>query len=156
MKKRLILLMAAAALTGAKAEAQTAVASAGGEAGTMSFTVGQPFVAPATSNAGSIAPGVQQAYNITVVDGIENKQITLEADVYPNPVSDLLTLKVGNTSDEANLRYTLTDASGRTITSKKFTGPQTVVDMNDLVQAVYFLRINDGETALKTFKIVKK
>lgn len=148
--------MAAAALTGAKAEAQTAVASAGGEAGTMSFTVGQPFVAPATSNAGSIAPGVQQAYNITVVDGIENKQITLEADVYPNPVSDLLTLKVGNTSDEANLRYTLTDASGRTITSKKFTGPQTVVDMNDLVQAVYFLRINDGETALKTFKIVKK
>ena len=148
--------MAAAALTGAKAEAQTDVASAGGEAGTMSFTVGQPFVAPATSNAGSIAPGVQQAYNITVVDGIENKQITLEADVYPNPVSDLLTLKVGNTSDEANLRYTLTDASGRTITSKKFTGPQTVVDMNDLVQAVYFLRINDGETALKTFKIVKK
>lgn len=150
------MILAAAAMllcTGA-ATAQTSVATAGGEAGTVSFTVGQPFYQTATSDAGSLAAGVQQAYDISVVDGIENTQITLEAEVYPNPVVDRLTLRVDNT-DAATLRYTLTDNNGRTIVADNVADAQTAIEMSSFAQGVYFLRVDNGETALKTFKIVK-
>ena len=153
--RRMILLLASVALFGAKANAQSTVATAGGEAGTVSYTVGQTFVAPATSDAGSLTPGVQQAYAITVVDGIENTQISLEAEVYPNPVTDRLTLRVDNT-DAATLRFMLTDANGRTIAADNIVDAQTAIDMSNLAQGVYFLRVDNGEQALKTFKIVKK
>ncbi|MBR6082536.1 MAG: T9SS type A sorting domain-containing protein [Salinivirgaceae bacterium] len=155
MRKRIILLVASVALLGAKAEAQTAVAAAGGEAGTVSFTVGQTFVAPASNDAGSIAPGVQQAYSITIIDGIENTQITLEAAVYPNPVTDRLTLRVDNL-ESAALRFTLTDNNGRTIAADNIAGAQTSIEMGHLAQGAYFLRVDDGGTVLRTFKIVKK
>lgn len=154
MTKRLILLMAFVAAIGEKVEAQTAVVAAGGEAGTVSFTVGQPFVEVAASNAGSITPGVQQTYEIAIVDGIENTQVTLTAEVYPNPVADRLTLRVDG-METANLRYTLTDNNGRTLASNEIAEAQTAIEMSLLVQGVYFVRVTDGETALKTFKIIK-
>ena len=154
MRKRMILLIAVAVLFGAKANAQSAVTSAGGEAGTVSFTVGQPFVTPAVSDAGSLTPGVQQAYEITIVNGIENTQISLEAEVYPNPVVDRLTLSVSD-ADGVVLHYTLTDANGRTIATAEIVDAQTAIDMARYVQGVYFLRVDDGNVVVKTFKIVK-
>ncbi|MBP5667373.1 MAG: hypothetical protein J6X32_04410, partial [Salinivirgaceae bacterium] len=59
---RKIFFAAALLFTAGAASAQIAVATAGGEAGTVSYTVGQPFVETAQSDAGSLAPGVQQAY----------------------------------------------------------------------------------------------
>jgi len=155
MKRRLILLMAFVATIGAKANAQTAVATAGGEAGTMSFTVGQAFVAPTTSDAGSITPGVQQAYEISTVEvGVADRPITLEAAVYPNPVMDRLMLRVDD--NEASMRYTLTDANGRAIATDNIVEPQTSIEMANLAQGVYFLRVDDGEALVRTFKIVKR
>lgn len=139
----------------AHCQAQTTVTTAGGEAGTVSFTVGQTFVAPASSDAGSVTPGVQQAYEITIVNGIENTQISLEAEVYPNPTADWLTLSVVDT-DAATLHYTLTDANGRTIAAADIVEPQTAIDMGRYAQGVYLLRVDDGNKVLKTFRIVKK
>ncbi|MBO7145637.1 MAG: T9SS type A sorting domain-containing protein [Salinivirgaceae bacterium] len=134
--------------------AQTTVATAGGEAGTVSFTVGQPFVEVSRSDAGSITPGVQQAYAISIIDGIDNKQISLEAEVYPNPVVDRLTLRVAD-ADMAALRYTLTDNNGRTLETADIAEVQTSIDMARYVQGVYFLCVDDGNALVKTFKIVK-
>ena len=142
----------------AHCEAQTAVVTAGGEAGTMSYTVGQPFVGVAESDAGSLAAGVQQAYTITVIDdntGLTDSQITLEAEVFPNPVADRLNLRVDNL-ESAALRYTLTDANGRTLAAVGITDALTAIEMANLVQGVYFLRVDDDKLPLKTFKIVKK
>ena len=159
IKEALKLIPALALLMGAAhCQAQTAVATAGGEAGTMSYTVGQPFVEVAESEAGSLTSGVQQAYTITVIDdntGLSDSQITLAAEVYPNPVADRLNLRVDGT-DITNLRYTLTDNNGRTLASADIADTQTAIEMSNLVQGVYFLRVTDGETPLKTFKIVKK
>lgn len=139
----------------AHCQAQTSVATAGGEAGTMSFSVGQTFVAPTTSDAGSITPGVQQAYEISTVEvGVADIPITLEAAVYPNPVTDRLTLRVDDS--ETTLRYTLTDANGRAIVADNIVEPQTSIEMANLAQGVYFLRIDDSDVLVRTFKIVKR
>ena len=154
MKKRMFLLMAFA-LIGAKANAQTAVATAGGEAGTVSYTVGQVFVGITTSDKGSLTAGVQQAYEITIVEvGVTDRLVTLEAAVYPNPVTDRLVLRVDDA--DAALCYTLLDANGRAIATDNIFDVQTSIEMGNLVQGVYFLRVDDGDTAVRTFKIVKK
>ena len=157
MNNKMLKLIPAIALFACTAhcQAQTTIATAGGEAGTVSFTVGQTFVAPASSDAGSVAPGVQQAYEISIVNGIENTQISLEAEVYPNPTADWLTLSVVDT-DAATLHYTLTDANGRTIAAADIIDAQTSIDMGRLTPAVYLLRVDDGAKALKTFRIVKR
>lgn len=135
---------------------QTSVATAGGEAGTMSYTVGQTFVTYSVSDAGSITQGVQQTYTITIVDnvGLTDRKISIEAEVYPNPVTDRLILLVDNL-ETSSMRYTLTDANGRTIAADNITDAQTLIDMGNLVPAVYFLRVSDGD-AWQTFKIVKE
>ena len=154
MNKRMFLLMAFA-LIGAKANAQTAVATAGGEAGTVSYTVGQVFVGITTSDKGSLTAGVQQAYEITIVEvGVTDRLVTLEAAVYPNPVTDRLVLRVDDA--DAALCYTLLDANGRAIATDNIFDVQTSIEMGNLVQGVYFLRVDDGDTAVRTFKIVKK
>ena len=151
MKRRLILLMAFVALIGAKADAQTAVATAGGEAGTVSYTVGQTFVDVAVSDKGSLTPGVQQAYEITIIDGVDDRQVTLEAAVDPNPGTDRLVLRV----DDTDLRYSLTDVNGRAIAADNIIDVQTSIEMGNLAHGVYFLRVDNGKNMVKTFKIVK-
>ena len=139
----------------AHCQAQTSVATAGGEAGTISYTVGQTFVDVATSNTGSITPGVQQAYEITVVEvGVADRLVTLEAAVYPNPVTDRLVLRVDNTTTA--LHYSLTDVNGRTITNDNIVDEQNSIEMSNLAQGIYFVRVSDGDTAVRTFKVVKK
>lgn len=150
-KKRI--LTATILLTAAAANAQTSVATAGGEVGSVSYTIGQLFVTPAESNNGSITPGVQQAFEITVV-GVADIAADIALEAYPNPVADRLTLRVAEAQSSA-LRYTLTDANGRTIAADNITNAQTGIEMGNLVPAVYFLRIDDSDTAVKTFKIVK-
>lgn len=152
---RKILFAAALLFTAGAASAQTAVATAGGEAGTVSYTVGQPFVETAQSDAGSLAPGVQQAYTITTVEvGVGGVAANIALSAYPNPVADRLTLSVADT-DKA-LRYTLTDNNGQTLATSEIADAQTQIDMANLVPAVYFLRVDDGNVMVRTFKIVKK
>jgi hypothetical protein len=73
---------------------------------------------------------------------------------YPKPVGDRLTLSVADT-DKA-LRYTLTDNNGRALATSEIADALTEIDMANLVPAVYFLRVDDGNVMVRTFKIVKK
>ena len=140
----------------AAANAQTAVATSGGitsgNAGTVSFTVGQPFVEPFASEKGSVAPGVQQAYIITTV-GVDDMAADITLEAYPNPVADCLTLRVAEV--QSTLRYTLTDANGRTLAADNMADAQTAIEMASQPAGVYFLRVDDGQNMIKTFKIVK-
>ena len=69
-------------------QAQQAVVASGGTAtgsGTVSYSIGQ-VVYTTNSNSGSVAQGVQQPYEISVLTGVKDaKDITLEFVVYPNP-----------------------------------------------------------------------
>ena len=140
-------------LSATAANAQTAVTTAGGEAGTLSYTVGQPFYEAATTDAGSLTPGVQQAYVITTVEvGVPETAASLTLEAYPNPTPDNLTLRC-----EANaaLRYTLTDANGRTLLAGDTNSDLTTIGMSQFTPGIYLLRVDDGNVMVKTFRIVK-
>ncbi|MEI8203858.1 MAG: T9SS type A sorting domain-containing protein [Bacteroidota bacterium] len=152
------LLLLVIGLTGLRAQ-QTIDGSGGnatGTGGTSSYSVGQIVYSTHSGTNGSVAQGVQQPYEISVVIGIEEaKGISLNCSIYPNPTSDFLILKVEN-YPKNNLTYKLFDINGKLIANDKTEANETKIQMSNLADASYFLQISDGNKELKTFKIIKK
>jgi len=163
MKKLLILLFASQLNFGSLVLAQEAVTIAGGNAsgsgGSASYTVGQIVYSTETVSSGSVAQGVQQPFEISVVSGInEIHGILLQCSVYPNPTTDLLILKIDASATPGfqSLSYQIYDINGKLLLSKKLTGNETSISMENLVPATYFLKVIQSDKEVKAFKIIKK
>ncbi len=140
-------------------QAQEAVTATGGDAsgggGTVSYSVGQVFYATNTGAIGSVAQGVQQPHEISVVTGIaEAKGINISVSAYPNPTTDFLTLSI-NEFDISNLAYQLFNINGKLLQNEKITGNHTSIVMSNLVPASYFVKVIQGNKEVKIFKIIK-
>ncbi len=149
---------------------QEAIPASGGNAvgsgGSASYSVGQLFYNIHTGTSGSVAEGVQQPWEISVVTGIpEAEGIDFILSAFPNPATDFLILRVEN-YDYQNLSYQLFDVNGRLIMNKPIESNQERIGMAGLVYGVYFLRVYSREITdptgisqpsreVKTFKIVK-
>jgi hypothetical protein len=140
--------------------------NASGSGGSASYSVGQVVYTTNTGTNGSVAQGVQQPYEISVVTGIEEaKGINLTVTAYPNPTTDYLELKV-ESEKLTDLSYQLYDMTGKLLQNKKLTGTETQIDMSNYVPATYFVRVyavgrNDRtgviaeSKSIKEFKIIK-
>jgi hypothetical protein len=140
---------------------QEAIPATGGDAsgsgGSASYSIGQVFYNTNTgTNEYSIAEGVQQPYEISIITEIDDASgIELECTVYPNPTRDILTLNVKNYNNQ-NLSYQLFNMSGKLLESKKLMGDKTAISMAGFVRATYFLKIIDNHKKIKVFKIIKQ
>jgi hypothetical protein len=140
-------------------QAQNTISASGGNASgsddSVSYTIGQIIYTTYIGTNGSVAQGVEQPYEISVVTGIkEAKDISLVIIVYPNPAPDYVRLKIKN-YDIQNLRYQLYDNNGSLLQDNKVEGSETNIVMGNLVPANYFLKITDNNKVIKTFKIIK-
>ncbi len=143
----------------ADANAQQTVPASGGKAsgsgGTVSYSVGQVFYSIVTGETGSVAEGVQQPYEISVVTSVaEAEGIGLVVSAFPNPVTDHLVLRIDR-YDPGNIIYQLFDANGRIVQIGKAIGPDTIIDMTGISSAIYFLKVFDGSEEIKVFRILK-
>lgn len=143
---------------GLTAQAQQATTAAGGDAsgsgGTVAYSVGQIVYTTNTGTTGSVAQGVQQAYEISIVTGLEDTQISLNMQAYPNPTTDYLTLNVGN-FELSTLNFQLYDISGKLIESRKIISSTETIAMGNLSSATYFLKVSNNNNEVKSFKIIK-
>jgi hypothetical protein len=143
--------------------AQEAIPAAGGNAsgsgGLVSFSVGQAVYSTNTGANGSVAQGVQQPFEIFVVTGLEEAiGIKLNLSAFPNPTTDILTLKVDVSTQltTQSMLYQLFDLSGKLLINKELTSNEASIDMKNLVPATYLLKVVDKNKVVKTFKIIKK
>jgi len=140
--------------------AQETVPASGGNAsgsgGSASYSVGQvEYATYAASNGFSMAEGVQQPYEISIVTGIEEfAGINLVVTVFPNPVKDYLVLKIEN-PDSKNLMIRLFDIKGKLLENQKLVNIQTRISMENKVPGTYFLKVTKDDKTVKTFKIIK-
>jgi hypothetical protein len=139
------------------AQAQNAVNTSGGNAagvnGSVSYSIGQVVYTTNTSIAGSVAQGVQHAYEIFPVGGSNIHSVT--ASVQPNPTADILVLQLDN-YQQGNFNYTLHDAQGKLVLNGNIQSKKTIIETQQLPSAVYFLSvINDRKEKIETFKIIK-
>jgi hypothetical protein len=136
---------------------QTTTATGGdasGSGGTVAYSVGQIVYTTNTGTTGSVAQGVQQPFEISVVLGIDNNAINLEVTAYPNPTTNFLTLNVGK-AELSTLNFQLYDISGKLIESRKIISSSETITMENLPTATYFLKVTNNNKEVKTFKIIK-
>lgn len=139
--------------------AQEAIPATGGNArgsgGSVSYTFGQVFYTTNTGANGSVAKGVQQPYEISVVTGKnEPMGIDLTCSIFPNPASGFIKLVVANYNTD-NISYELCDNNGKTIEINKIDGNETRIDISKLIVAPYFLKVRINNKEIKIFKIIK-
>lgn len=139
--------------------AQESATAAGGDAmgngGTVAYSIGQVAYTTNIENAGSVAEGVQHAYEIFTV-GINETAFQISLSVYPNPTSENLNLIVSNLSNE-KLSYILVDLQGKQISTSEVTSQQTQINTSCLAAATYFIHVlNQQNQSIQSFKIVKQ
>ena len=152
----LILLFLSLGLT--EVLAQEAVITTGGDAGgsggSASYTVGQIAYTTAAGTNGSANQGVQQPYEFFIVGFDENPGIYLELKVYPNPTLSKITLNVGK-PDPEEFAYQLYDTKGKLLASYEIRQKLTEIPLDDYSPGTYLLQVCEGQSLLKTFKVIK-
>lgn len=142
-------------------QAQNSISAAGGNAtgtgGTVSYTIGQVVYTTISGTNGDIMfQGVQLPYEISVLTSTQEASgIILEISAYPNPANDFVILKVKN-YDSDNLGYKLFDMNGTLFQRDKVKGNETLIQLGNIMPGTYFLKIDDKNKEIKTFKIIKK
>jgi hypothetical protein len=126
--------------------------NATGSTGSVSYSVGQILYNTILGTNGTVAQGVQQPYEISVVTAIENTEgITLEYKVYPNPTKGLITLTING-----NFRYRIYDLSGILLQDKKIESGKTEISLESHSFSMYFLKVIKDNQEVKVFKIIKR
>ena len=124
-----------------------------GSGGSVAYSVGQIVYTTSTGTTGSLAQGVEQAYEIYSV-GIKETSLNISLSIFPNPTSDFLTLEVDDYNNET-LSFDLLDEQGKLILSEQITNQETQVAMSNLARGSYFINIVQSNKKIQTFKIIK-
>ena len=127
---------------------------ASGSGGTLSYSVGQVLYSSTNTNSnGYLIQGVQQPYDTTIITGIDPID-GIEISIYPNPVNNFLQINLKDHKLK-NLRYDLIDLQGRVLQSEKINSNEITLKMEALPKSIYFLKVNNGNKTMKTFKFIK-
>jgi len=122
--------------------------------GSVSMSVGQVSYSNEDSAAGSVVSGVQQVYNIEIIDGVEQSYINLNLTAYPNPTTENVWLRIDSEFDRP-LSYVILENSGKIVSESEISEIETEIIMRDLSSGSYYLIVKDGQVNIKTFKIQK-
>jgi bacillolysin len=119
-------------------------------AGTGTFTIFYNYTDP-TTNCSSVDSLVMSVADCTGLNALSNQIGSIS--VYPNPAKDQLTITnamIGSAS------LVISDATGRIIISQSVNSNDEKVNVSQLANGVYLLRIKQGNATLKTIKLVKE
>ncbi|HBS87442.1 MAG: hypothetical protein A2W91_00750 [Bacteroidetes bacterium GWF2_38_335] len=139
--------------------AQESTNSTGGNAtgsgGSVSYSVGQVVYNTITGTEGSLTQGVQQPYEISEINGVEEVvDIHFFVLVYPNPSTDYLTLEM-KTIEMSGFAYQLYDMNGKLLQNGEISALLTNIATGMLTPSTYFLKVVRNNMEVKTFKIIK-
>ena len=138
--------------------AQQAVTSGGGDGagsgGTVNYSVGQVAFTSMVGSTGSVNQGVQQAYEISTVGVTVNQSISLQVTAFPNPVLSVLKLRIDE-QDLQKFRFQLFDIAGKLVMEQPVSDTETMIQMENLANATYYLKVLNSTEEIKVFQIIK-
>jgi hypothetical protein len=158
MKKLLLVLL----LSSGYCYSQTSI-NAGGNtittpAGSLSYTIGQIDFNYFSNTNTVIYLGVQQpklaggAPRILEVETVTpNENMVLTA--YPNPTFD--NIKIHLTNSDVTYNYMLFDVTGKFIKQGQFYQTESIISLENLPSAIYFLKVISENGFEKNIKIIK-
>jgi hypothetical protein len=67
--------------------------------------------------------------------------------IYPNPVSNVITIDCGNINNIANQAYTITDALGKIVLKGKLNDGETAINVEHLSKGIYCIKIANNKAS---------
>jgi hypothetical protein len=122
---------------------------------TISYSIGEVYYNTTTTLSSVITQGIQQPYEIYLISGIGNEKDVQLITAFPNPTSSTIKIVTQDIKIDG-LNYKLYDLIGKEILSGDITSNQTELDLNNLMPAVYFIKVFRYNSTIKYFKIIKK
>ena len=119
--------------------------------GKIDFTIGEVITNTGTDGINDLTKGFHQT-NWNFVS-IEYHVPSYEAIIFPNPTSEILTIK---TNTFENVNYSLYDAQGKCVIQDKLSSAQTPIQVSHLAPGAYTLTLNNDTQNLKTFQLIKQ
>jgi hypothetical protein len=120
---------------------------------TISYSIGEVYYNTTTTLSSVITQGIQQPYEIYLISGIGNEKDVQLITAFPNPTSSTIKIVIQDIKIDG-LNYKLYDLLGKEILSGDITSNQTEVDLNNLMPAVYFIKVFRYNSTIKYFKII--
>jgi hypothetical protein len=138
--------------------AQESINTSGGDAtgsgGTAAYSIGQVVYTTNTASNGTVAQGVQQAYEIQSLEVSEVKP-TISLKVFPNPTTSNLTLQISKYNNE-EYSYLLYDMLGKALSKGQIKSQRTQINTSGLPSATYIINVqNKANQNLQSFNIIK-
>jgi hypothetical protein len=127
----------------------------------MNFTIGETVIGNLSAGTTLISQGFQQSYPINeITDPSQTgdfEMINTNVFLYPNPVTDKLNL-LCTTETESNeiTGMKIYDVYGNCVRIVNIQGNTTTIDLSDLPEASYVIRIIAGNEIIGTCKITKQ
>jgi len=114
--------------------------------------MGEPISETVTDGNDTLTQGFQQgAYSIVSVSEVDAPDVNIT--VYPNPFVSTLNIKSDGNDP---IRIEAIDLQGNVISDQSFENGQGQMDLGNLPEAIYLLRVYDNNgKQLKVFKIQK-
>ena len=157
MRNLLALLFITTSIVGVAQTIEREVVSANGNfysngVGQLSTTLGEPIISTVSSGTNELTQGFQQT-RITIT-GIEDFQSDFEMSIYPNPVSEFITIKTKELKE--GVTYAIYTIEGKLVLEDNIKEIQTKLQLSALVKGSYYLNITQENQLLKTYKIIKQ
>ena len=145
-------------ITKSNLTAQETISAAGnyaaGNSSTMSWTIGENIVETFEGSNNTLTQGFQQSnLMVTSLSKFEDVEFTIK--IYPNPIQDILNLKIEEIDSDKRFSYSLCNSNGNIIKTKKIANLDTRIYFTDLKPSVYILRIYNKNIEVEAFKIIK-
>jgi hypothetical protein len=122
-------------------------------AGEINYSIGQVFFENHSNNSQSISNGIHSYVEIRSLNrSYKNKKINLS--VYPNPTSNILNITFQKSNFE-NSKYQIFNIKGDLVKKGNITTQNTIINIDNLPSAMYYLFIYRKGKTKASFKILK-
>lgn len=139
---------------------QTSMNTSGGDGtgngGSVAFSIGQVFFQVVEDPQISFSEGVQQAFEISIIDGVEEeKPFSFAISAFPNPIMDVLHIEL---KDEfsGTVMFQVHDAIGNLIQEGEASSSKFTIQTTNWSGGAYYLHVYITDSLQSsTLKIVK-
>ncbi|TVQ49238.1 MAG: T9SS C-terminal target domain-containing protein [Saprospirales bacterium] len=138
---------------------QQTTSTAGGNikasAGSVSYTIGQTFFSSNSNEAGTVAEGVQHAFETLVITNVEEQFLEQKFSVFPNPTRDMLVIE-GKDEIGEPFKLAVYDINGKLLLQKDMKSERETIDLSAFSKGTYILQIINSQQQYSGFHIIRQ